>query len=140
MIPNRKKRLAQLIARNISEVMLLEMKDPNIGLVSITDVEVAADLATAKVFISVLLNDLSAREETVGRLNRASGFIRSSIFKKMDIKRVPHLKFMLDTSIERGVRVSSLINKAIEEDRTIIKEDSISESEPAAETDSENED
>jgi len=123
MIPNRIKRLSHLMVRNISEVMRYEMKDPNIGFVSVTDVEVANDLATAKVFISVLVDDASAREETVARLNRAAGFIRAHVNEKMTIKRVPALRFFLDTSIERGVRVSSLIDRVRAEDKATAKED-----------------
>ena len=130
MIPNRIKRLSHLMAKNISEVMRYEMKDPNIGFISVTDVTVASDLATAKVFISVLVDDMKAREETVARLNRAAGFIRARLNEKMTIKRVPLLKFILDTSIERGVRVSSLIDRVRAVDKAITKEDG--ESEPDA--------
>jgi ribosome-binding factor A len=131
MIPNRIKRLSHLMVRNISEVMRFEMKDPNVGFVSVTDVEVAKDLATAKVFISVLVDDVAAREETVARLNRAAGFIRARVNEKMTIKRVPALRFFLDTSIARGVRVSSLINRVRDEDKAITKEDE--EEKPEAE-------
>jgi ribosome-binding factor A len=123
MIPNRIKRISHLMVRDISDIMRCEMKDPNIGFVSVVDVTVASDLATANVFISVFMDDMAAREETVARLNRASGFIRARLNEKMSIKRVPILKFILDNSIERGVRVSSLIDRVREEDEKIIKED-----------------
>ena len=139
MIPNRIKRISQLMARNISDVLRFEMKDPNIGFVSVTGVEAAADLATAKVFVSVMIDNMAAREETVARLNRAAGFIRAAINKKMTIKRVPSLKFMLDTSIERGVRVSTLIDRVREADKAITKEDTESESKEEAESGSESE-
>jgi ribosome-binding factor A len=139
MIPNRKKRIAQLMLRNISEVMRFEMKDPNIGFVSLTDVEVASDLATAKIFVSVLMDDIKAREAQVERLNHAAGFIRASIKGKMSIKRVPTLRFILDTSIERGVRVSSLIDRVRAEDGAITKEGNESEVEEDTENGSESE-
>jgi ribosome-binding factor A len=130
MIPNRIKRLSHLMARNISDVIRYDMKDPNLGFISVTDVTVASDMATAKVFISVLVDDMSAREETVSRLNRAAGFIRARLNEKMTIKRTPLLIFVLDTSIERGVRVSSLIDRVRAADREIMKEDE----EPGPET------
>jgi ribosome-binding factor A len=119
MIPNRIKRLGQLIAKNVSEVFMFEMEDPRIKLVSVTDVEVAHDLATAKVFVSMMRDDADERELIVARLNRAAGFVRARITEKMVIKRVPTLKFFLDNSIERGVRVCALIEKVRSEDEKI---------------------
>ena len=125
MIPNRLKRVAQLLVRNISEVIRYEMKDPHIGFVSVTDVEVAHDLATAKVFVSVLMDDMKAREATVARLNKAAGFIRASVNEKMTIKRVPALKFILDTSIERGVKICNLIERVRAEDEAVIPPETV---------------
>jgi len=119
MIPNRIKRVSQLMVKDISDVLRFEMKDPHIGFVSVTDVEVSADLATAKVFVSVLQDDIRIREDIVARLNKAAGFIRNSIKEKMTIKRVPTLKFILDNSIERGVRICGLIQRVREADRSV---------------------
>lgn len=136
MIPNRIKRLGQQMARDISEVLIYEMKDPHIKLVTVTGVEVASDLATAKVFVSVMLDSIEAREGIVGRLNNAAGFVRIKIKDKMTIKRVPTLKFILDNSIERGVRVCSLIEKVRSEDKKIAgEEESAGSEEPAADND-----
>ncbi len=118
MIPNRIKRISQLMMKDISDVLRFEMKDPHIGFVSVTDVEVAADLATAKVFVSVMQDDMKMREDIIARLNKAAGFIRSTIKEKMTIKRVPTLKFILDNSIERGVRICSLIEQVREADKS----------------------
>lgn len=109
MIPNRLKRVSNLIKEIISEVILNEMKDPRIGFVTVTDVEVAPDLRAAKVYISVL-GDEDQRAVTLKGLNNAAGFIHQRVKEQLTIKRIPSLNFVADGSIERGVRLCGLID------------------------------
>ncbi|HOX27613.1 MAG TPA: 30S ribosome-binding factor RbfA [bacterium] len=115
MIPNRLKRVSQLMLRMISQVIREDLKDPRIGFASITAVEVSPDLRAAKVFVSVLGTPEQVEGCIMG-LNSASGFIHERIKQDLTLKRVPSLTFIADSSIERGVRVCSLIDKVREED------------------------
>jgi ribosome-binding factor A len=118
MIPNRLKRVSQLIKRNISDVIREEMKDPRIGFVSVIDVEVSPDLRAAKVFVSVMDRE-DGKEKTLQSLNNAAGFIHHCVKEKMTIKRIPTFSFVLDTSIERGVRLCNIIDSIRENDKAI---------------------
>jgi len=115
MIPNRLKRLSALMTQTISEVIRKELKDPRIGFVSITDVEISSDLRQAKVFVSSF-GDESQKDAAVAGLNSAAGFIYKQIRPEISIKRVPSLRFFRDDSIERGVRVCDVIRRARESD------------------------
>jgi len=119
MIPNRLKRVSHLIKRTVSDIIRDEMKDPRIGFVSVTDVEVSPDLRAAKVFISVM--DVGQRELTINSLNNAAGFIHGRVKEKITIKRIPSLCFVLDNSIERGVRICYLIDSIREKERELEK-------------------
>jgi ribosome-binding factor A len=115
MIPNRLKRLSSLMIQTISEVIRKELKDPRIGFVTITDVEISPDLRHAKVFVSAFGDD-SQKDAAVAGLNSASGFIYKQIRPEIAIKRVPSLRFFRDDSIERGVKVCDVIRRARESD------------------------
>jgi ribosome-binding factor A len=109
VIPNRLKRVSHLIKEIVSDVIRNEMKDPRIGFVTVTDVEVAPDLRAAKVFVSVL-GDESQREITLKGLNSGAGFVHQRVKEQLTIKRIPSLIFVSDPSIERGVRLCSVID------------------------------
>ncbi|HOO56575.1 MAG TPA: 30S ribosome-binding factor RbfA [bacterium] len=119
MIPNRLKRVSQLILQTVSDVIRKEIKDPRIGFVTVTDVDVAPDLRAAKVFISVI-GDEKQRNQSIKGLNSAAGFVHQRLRQEIRIKRVPMIKFYLDNSIERGVNVCSLIEKVRIEDEEIL--------------------
>ncbi|MEW6201559.1 MAG: 30S ribosome-binding factor RbfA [bacterium] len=110
MIPNRMKRVSSLLIQEISEVIRREMKDPRVGFVTITDIEVTPDLSTARVYISVI-GEEAKKKETVKSLNHASGFIRKCVQERIIIKRVPSFQFFLDDSIERGVHICALLDE-----------------------------
>ena len=86
-----------------------ELKDPRIGLVTINNVEVTPDYAHAKVFFSVLVGE---PEDTGQALNEAAGFIRNSLFKRLQIHTVPTLHFVFDRTTERAAELSALIQRA----------------------------
>lgn len=90
------------------------MKDPRIGFVSITRVEVSGDLAHAKVYVSVLGSD-EERNNTMAALKRATGFLRHELAGRLVLRHVPELVFKLDLSLEKGAEVMELI-KQIEQE------------------------
>jgi ribosome-binding factor A len=97
-----------MIKRELSEVILREMRDPRLGLVSITDVDVARDFSIAKVFISVI-GSPKEKADALKALQGAAGFLRGHLGRAMDIKTIPVLSFRYDTAIERGVRMYDLL-------------------------------
>ncbi|HEU4460029.1 MAG TPA: 30S ribosome-binding factor RbfA [Methylibium sp.] len=107
-IPNRSFRVADQIQRDVAE-LVRELKDPRIGMVTIQAVEVSADYAHAKVFFSVLMGD-PAECETA--LNEAAGFIRNSLFKRLQIHTVPTLHFSFDRTTEKAADLNALIHRA----------------------------
>ena len=107
-IPNRSHRVADQIQRDVAE-LLRDLKDPRVGMVTISAVEVTPDYAHAKVFFSVLMGDPA---ETQQALNDAAGFLRNSLFKRLKIHTVPTLHFQFDRTTERAADLTALINKA----------------------------
>ena len=109
------RKIADAIQRELSELIRLEMRDPRVSMVTLTDVEVTRDNAHAKVFFTSLGDDAQVTSCQVG-LQSASGFLRSQLAHRLTIRTVPQLHFEIDTSIERGVRLSKLIDDAVAED------------------------
>ncbi len=107
-------RVAEQIQRELSGLIRLELDDPKVGLVTITDVEVTADLAHAKVFFTVLDQDGSGRADSLAGLQRAAGFLRAQLGHRLLLRSVPQLHFAYDESVERGVHLSRLIDQANE--------------------------
>ncbi|MGH7741082.1 MAG: 30S ribosome-binding factor RbfA [Candidatus Eiseniibacteriota bacterium] len=119
---NRPERVAQLMRREISDVLQRRMRDPRVtGMVSVTDVEVTHDLSSARVFISILL-DGPERQRSLDALQSAAGYIRHELAPRLGLREVPELRFVLDTSIERGARVDELLRR-IDRGETIEDED-----------------
>lgn len=111
----RSRRIAEQIQRELSEVIRLELKDPRVGMVTITDVEVSQDYSHAKVFFTTL-GDTVKVGETVTGLARAAGFLRSQLAHRLKLRIVPQLQFKYDESVERGMRLSRLIDEAVATD------------------------
>jgi ribosome-binding factor A len=109
----RTRRIAEQIQRELAEVIRLELKDPRVAsLVTITDVEVSPDQSHAKVFFT-LLGDSSKIAETTEGLKRAAGFLRTQLAHRVKLRTVPQLEFRYDASVERGVKLSRLIDEAV---------------------------
>lgn len=109
----RNHRLTGEFKRLISEIIKRDVKDPRISdMMSITDVTITEDLKTAKVYVSVLGDSAP----TIDALNRAKGFIRKELNRKIKIRTIPELFFEKDFSIERGVYINKLINEVISKD------------------------
>ena len=108
----RGRRIADQIQRELSEIIRMDLKDPRVGLITITDVEVTQDNEHAKVFFTALGEPVQ-QEAAERALNHASGFLRSALARVMKLRTVPQLRFNYDVSVERGVRLSNLIDEAI---------------------------
>jgi ribosome-binding factor A len=111
----RSRRIAEQIQRELSSIIRLELKDPRVGMITIIDVDVSHDQSHAKVFFT-LLGDQQAVEDTTRGLQHAAGFLRSELAHRMTLRVVPHLQFKYDESVERGMRLSRLIDDAVAQD------------------------
>lgn len=111
----RSRRIAEQVQRELSEIIRTELKDPRVGMITITDVEVTPDVAYAKVFFT-LIGDAAQIEETTAGLDHAAGFLRSELAHRLKLRVVPQLLFKYDASVERGARLSQLIDAAVAED------------------------
>ncbi len=121
MSKGRARRVGELLKKEISQILLRELRDPRIGFVSVTDVEVSGDLRHAKVFVSVYGSD-KEKEDTMEALEQATGYIRKIVGERINIYHTPELLFRYDNSIERGVHISKII-KDINDDKTEGNED-----------------
>ena len=107
----RRDRVSEQIRRELAELIRTELKDPRVGMISLTDVEVTADYAHAKVFFSTLAGSEGLPEVLVG-LQKASGFLRRELGKRISIHMTPQLHFVFDQSLERGAELGKLIAEA----------------------------
>jgi ribosome-binding factor A len=109
----RSRRIAEQIQRELADIVRLELKDPRVpGMLTITDVEVSADQAHAKVYFT-FLGDAQKIEEAQKGLARAAGFLRTQLAQRMKLRTVPQLEFRHDASVERGIRLTRLIDEAV---------------------------
>ncbi|MCL1886678.1 MAG: 30S ribosome-binding factor RbfA [Betaproteobacteria bacterium] len=111
-IPDRSLRVADQIQKDLSEILAFELKDPRVGLITITEVQVTPDYAHAKVFFTTLNDSDVAIKETLQGLEKANGFIRSQLSKRLHIHTLPQLRFEYDRSVVRGMALSDLIDQA----------------------------
>ncbi len=113
----RDRRIGHELQRLLPDLIRDEVKDPRVvGIFTITGVEVTSDLAHARVFVTVL-NAGDDAQSTVDALNRCASFLRSQLSKMMTVRTVPALKFIFDSSVERGMHLSRLIQSAVDEQR-----------------------
>ncbi len=105
------------VKKELSNLISREIKDPRINpMTSVVSVDVAADLKTAKVYISVL-GDEEAKASTLAGLKSAASFMRGQLAKTLNLRNTPELNFILDNSIEYGVHISKLIDEVNERDQ-----------------------
>ncbi|MBL8384938.1 MAG: 30S ribosome-binding factor RbfA [Burkholderiales bacterium] len=107
----RSDRVAEQIRRDLAEILRSELKDPRIGMISLSAVEVSPDYAHATVYFTTL-TDHSAIAEIQKGLSKAAGFLRVQLGRRIKIHQVPELHFKFDQSLERGIRLSRLIDEA----------------------------
>ena len=114
--PQRLRRVADQIQRELAGLLRDEIKDPRVGRITVTAVEVSADLSHAKVFFTHLAGREHA-EEAVHALQHTAGFLRTELSHRLQLYSVPQLHFAYDDSIESGMRLSQLIDDAVAADR-----------------------
>ncbi len=110
MASQRIERVQKLLRSEVSSILLRKLKDPRVGIVTITEVDVSPDLKTARVFFSVLKEDES-EEEALAGLKSAAGFIRSELMRVLHLRPMPMLEFELDASLARGARTLDLLDQ-----------------------------
>ncbi|MER3418848.1 MAG: 30S ribosome-binding factor RbfA, partial [Chloroflexota bacterium] len=109
MMPSqRQRRIDELLRETIGELLAREVVDPRIGFATVTEVETSADLAHAKVWVSVI-GEAAERAATIAALERAMVFVRRELGHRLHLRRVPELQVRLDESAERGTRVLRLL-------------------------------
>ncbi|TDM12911.1 30S ribosome-binding factor RbfA [Macrococcus bovicus] len=104
----RSERVGEQLKKELSEIINQKMKNPNIGFVTVTEVEVTGDLSQATVYVTVL-GDEKERKKSLEALEKSKGFMRSEIAHRMDLRIVPELKFQYDESIDYGNKIERMI-------------------------------
>jgi ribosome-binding factor A len=110
MKSNRTDRVAEQIRRELADLIVRDLRDPRIGLVTISDVDVSPDLAHAKVFFTVIG---APPAEAADGLNTAAGHLHNLLFKRLAMRTVPRLRFVHDASVEHGFEIDRLIDEAV---------------------------
>jgi ribosome-binding factor A len=110
MPTQRQERVGQLLRDEISRIVQRGMRDPRLGLVTLTEVEVSADLRQARVYVSVYGDEETVRQ-TVEALSGAAGYIRVELSRAVKLRYIPELTFHYDDSLARGARVLELMEK-----------------------------
>ncbi|WP_461482268.1 30S ribosome-binding factor RbfA [Porticoccus sp.] len=114
----RNDRVADALQRELAQLIRDEVRDPRLGLVNITAVEVCRDLSSAKVFVNLVGAETAEQNlQAVELLNGAAGFLRSQIAKRMQLRITPRLRFIYDLSGKRGQELSALIEYAVHRDK-----------------------
>jgi ribosome-binding factor A len=108
----RLRRVADQIQKELSGLLRTELKDPRVGMITLTGVEVSPDLGHAKVFFTTL-GDAEALARTAAGLKRAAGFLRVELGHRLKLRVTPEIRFVYDASVERGARLSKLIDDAV---------------------------
>ena len=111
----RSERVAGTLRRELAQLIQKEVKDPEVGFIGLSDVEVSRDISHAKVFVTVFEAEKAA--STIKALNKAAGYLRSRLGQEMRIRSVPELHFEHDASVETGLHMDSIIDAAVASDR-----------------------
>ena len=116
----RTQRVADYLQRELAALIQHEVRDPRVGMVSITGVDVSRDLGYAKVYYTVMSSDSGDdASESNEALNKAAGFLRSQLSRDSNMRTVPQLRFIFDTSVGRGRDLEDLIRRAADADREL---------------------
>ena len=125
----RTQRVADYLQRELAAIIQHEVRDPRVGMVSITGVDVSRDMGHAKVYYtSMTANSADEASESTEVLNKAAGFLRSQLSRDSSMRMVPQLRFYFDASVGRGRDLEDLIRKAADSDRDLgLRDDSAEE-------------
>jgi ribosome-binding factor A len=110
-------RVGQQIQKEIAVILMREIKDPRLSMTTVSAVEVTRDLAYAKVFVTFFNDNQDEIDASISVLTEAEGYIRSLLGKRLRARIMPHLRFVYDKSMAEGVRMSSLVDKAVASDK-----------------------
>ncbi|MBQ5942496.1 30S ribosome-binding factor RbfA [Massilia sp. AB1] len=111
-IPSRGLRVADQIQKDLSELIAFELKDPRVGMVTLSEVQLTPDYAHAKVYFTLLKDSPEEVKQTLEGLSKAAGYLRNQLGKRLHIHTLPQLHFVHDISTSRGLAMSALIEKA----------------------------
>jgi len=118
-------RIGEQLQKELAQLIQFQVKDPRLGMVTVNHVRISPDLGHADVFVTVLGKDSEAEaKEDLAVLNSATGFLRREVGKSIKMRVLPHLRFRYDTSLVQGQKLSSLIEKAVSEDKARNQDDS----------------
>ncbi|RTR37141.1 30S ribosome-binding factor RbfA [Shewanella canadensis] len=121
---SRTRRIAQQLQQELAQVLQRDMKDPRIGFVTVNDVDVSRDLSYAKVYVTFFEEDEKLVQEKVEALDAAAGYIRSLVAGRMKLRVMPELRFIYDSSLVEGMRMSNLVSRVISDDEAKQKQHS----------------
>jgi len=111
-------RIADQIQRDIADLIRTEVKDPRVGMVTVSTVKVSSDLGYADVYVTVLGHSLDdGPEASIKVLNAAAGFLRTELARGLKLRVIPRLRFHYDEAVARGNRMADLIARAVSEDK-----------------------
>ncbi len=110
-------RVGEALKEEISQIVREELKDPRVGFVTVTAVEAAPDFSHARVYVSVL-GSADDVKESLQILNRAAGFVRSEVGKRVRLHHTPEIVFKLDQSLEHGLKISNLLHQVQDETKS----------------------
>jgi len=108
-------RIADVMQKEIAQLIQRELRDPRISMMTISHIKVSKDLSHAKVYVSVMHEEKA--EETIATLNRAAGFLRGALAKRIQLRIMPALNFVYDDTNIRANRLSRLIDEAVKSDQ-----------------------
>lgn len=116
---SRTQRIGDQMQRELARMIQREIKDPRLGLVTLTGIEVSRDLSHARVFFTVMGQDDDAQKIAFNQeiLNESAGYLRMLLGKSLKLRTIPQLHFHYDESVSRGAHLSALIERAVAEDR-----------------------
>ena len=116
MASRRLAKIAEAMRETLSHCILFELKDPRVGFITLTRVEPAGDLRTAKVYVSIM-GDEKAESRTLHALRHAAGFLQAKVADRLQTRYTPVLRFFVDESVKKSVEISRLIDRAVGEHR-----------------------
>lgn len=112
----RTRRVGEQLQRELAIIIQQELRDPRLGMVTISAVDVSKDMSIAKVFVTTL-GDETEHRKTIDALQHAAGFLQHELGRRVQLRTIPRLRFTYDESIERGAQLSALIDSAVKSDR-----------------------
>lgn len=113
----RARRIGEQLQRELAVLIPQEVKDPRLGMITVSAVKVSSDLSHARVYVTVLGKESDEAAESVRILNGAGPFLRQTLFRRMKLRIMPHLQFVHDDAMVEGNRLAALIERSVAEDQ-----------------------